>query len=708
MNFLKKGALLMMLKTATALVALVVTTTVMTPQASAYSGAVTNCVNCHGVWAGGGGSGHTSHTGNMSCTKCHVSVGDTPVTSTCNACHVVPGITLLHTNSGAATCVSCHGGTAAAENVAPAGYAGTSLNPCTDGLDNDGNLSKDGADSACVSTPPPAGGGVPADHTDLANGTMHKPGKATPIQNGCTSCHGASLQGGAGPSCLQCHGQVWSTGGTTSGVPADHTTLVRQAKHKSGLRTPFTSQCTSCHGADLRGGTGPSCYKCHSKKWNENAPTTGGTTGGTPSDHTISEDGERHKPGYKTPFSYGCTSCHGADLRGGVASSCYKCHGKEWSGSAPTTGGTTGGTPSDHTISEDGERHKPGYKTPFSNGCTSCHGADLRGGVASSCYKCHGKEWSGTAPTTGGVPADHTTQEDGVRHKSGHDRPFTNGCTACHGSTLQGGTGPSCTKCHGREWSESAPSTGGGTTGGVPSDHTVSEDGERHKSGHDRPFTNGCTSCHGATLQGGSGPSCYSCHSKEWSESGPSTGGGTTGGVPSDHTVSEDGERHKPGHDRPFTNSCTSCHGATLQGGSGPSCYSCHSKEWSESGPSTGGGTTGGTPSDHTSSKDGQMHKSGYNTPFSSSCTSCHGATLQGGSGPSCYSCHSKEWSESGPSTGGGTTGGTPSDHTSSKDGQMHKSGYSSPLSSGCTSCHGSTLQGGSGPSCYSCHGREW
>lgn len=49
--------------------------------------------------------------------------------------------------------------------------------------------------------------------------------------------------------------------------------------------------------------------------------------------------------------------------------------------------------PADHTVSQDGARHKPGFQSPLTN-CTSCHGADLKGGtVKVSCYTCHGQKW---------------------------------------------------------------------------------------------------------------------------------------------------------------------------------------------------------------------------------------------------------------------------------------------------------------------------
>jgi len=49
-----------------------------------------------------------------------------------------------------------------------------------------------------------------------------------------------------------------------------------------------------------------------------------------PSDHTISKDGAMHKSGLDRPLT-NCVSCHGSDLTGGTTGvSCYECHGKQW------------------------------------------------------------------------------------------------------------------------------------------------------------------------------------------------------------------------------------------------------------------------------------------------------------------------------------------------------------------------------------------
>ena len=49
---------------------------------------------------------------------------------------------------------------------------------------------------------------APADHTDSRGGVMHKTGLTNPTTN-CVGCHGAELQGGEGPSCFSCHGTKW-------------------------------------------------------------------------------------------------------------------------------------------------------------------------------------------------------------------------------------------------------------------------------------------------------------------------------------------------------------------------------------------------------------------------------------------------------------------------------------------------------------------
>jgi cysteine-rich repeat protein len=69
---------------------------------------------------------------------------------------------------------------------------------------------------------------------------------------------------------------------------------------------------------------------------------------------------------------------------------------------------------------------------------------------------------TGEGSTVSGPPADHTDSKRGFMHKPGKDYPFTNGCTACHGSDLRGNIGPSCYTCHGEKWKEG---TSGDNTG---------------------------------------------------------------------------------------------------------------------------------------------------------------------------------------------------------------------------------------------------
>jgi len=48
-----------------------------------------------------------------------------------------------------------------------------------------------------------------------------------------------------------------------------------------------------------------------------------------PDDHQVSQDGTRHLEGLKDP-DVNCVTCHGEDLKGDDGPSCYECHNKKW------------------------------------------------------------------------------------------------------------------------------------------------------------------------------------------------------------------------------------------------------------------------------------------------------------------------------------------------------------------------------------------
>lgn len=255
----------------------------------------------------------------------------------------------------------------------------------------------------------------PATHTILEfRGTceaLHAPGYRTPMSSNCVGCHGAALTGSGGaPSCYLCHDKLWQDGATNScpdfNPPATHniteSTDSCEALHAPGYSVPLSSGCASCHGADLTGGSGPSCYICHGKVWKDSGSASCPDFS-PPATHTILEELDAcdayHAPGYEVPMDSNCAGCHGSDLTGAGAPSCYLCHDKVWQD------GSGGGDdcpdfdpPSDHNryFEEDGcgAYHKQGWKNPLMNGCTDCHGADLKGGTGPSCFTCHDIEWN--------------------------------------------------------------------------------------------------------------------------------------------------------------------------------------------------------------------------------------------------------------------------------------------------------------------------
>lgn len=88
--------------------------------------------------------------------------------------------------------------------------------------------------------------------------------------------------------------------------------------------------------------------------------------------------------------------------------------------------------PPGHSELMKGVPHYPGKADPKAN-CVGCHGVNLRGGTAPSCYGCHNAN-------------DHALERgpNKVNHRTGPD----SSCTSCHGPNNVGGLGPGCASCH--------------------------------------------------------------------------------------------------------------------------------------------------------------------------------------------------------------------------------------------------------------------
>ncbi|MFH1264442.1 MAG: PKD domain-containing protein, partial [Planctomycetota bacterium] len=110
--------------------------------------------------------------------------------------------------------------------------------------------------------------------------------------------------------------------------------LADDSKHYdgSGRETPWTN-CIGCHGADLAGGfTGVSCFDCHQPFSSPDPPPVGHHEPPGEWNHVLTEP-------RKDPIANGCNICHGSDLTGGAGPSCFTCHDDLWSGGGGGGGG---------------------------------------------------------------------------------------------------------------------------------------------------------------------------------------------------------------------------------------------------------------------------------------------------------------------------------------------------------------------------------
>jgi hypothetical protein len=253
-----------------------------------------NCTACHGADLKGGKGGQPS------CFSCHADLWSRPNCGQGTTSHTISIKGILHKPEYCqplANCAACHGPDLSG---GPGGVPG-----CT---------SCHGA----LWTSPNCGHTA---HTVNLGGHLHAENYCNPLAN-CTGCHGADLSGGpnGAPSCTSCHGTRWTSPDCGKNT---HTVNLGGHYHASEYCRPYQN-CVSCHGANLRGGANgaPSCLTCHDQKKWMNCGTT---------QHNDRQDGYMHARN-KRNAPTDCTPCHGADLRGGPNGepSCYKCHGKEW------------------------------------------------------------------------------------------------------------------------------------------------------------------------------------------------------------------------------------------------------------------------------------------------------------------------------------------------------------------------------------------
>ncbi|PKN58892.1 MAG: hypothetical protein CVU56_03460 [Deltaproteobacteria bacterium HGW-Deltaproteobacteria-14] len=463
-----------------------------------WDGAACSNTYCHGGTLPGGGAAPTwtlVGQGEAACGTCHGSppAAPHPQSSACSTCHAtiaadgsfpdptrhIDGVVDVITTTG---CVGCHGsGDDPAPPVDLAGHDATTARGVGAHQSHLGTSSWHAqvgcaschAVPATVDAPGHIDGAAPA---ELTWGGVARQDGAAPQWNGATCsnvyCHGGTLEEGGATVTWTSVGTGQAACGTCHGDPpaAPHPQLASCAlchptiaangtfpdpsRHIDGLVDVITTTCTSCHG----GGTDP-------------APPTS-VSGGSAT----------------TLRGVGAHQSHLGSSTWHAEITCLACH--EVPATVDAVGHLDTALPAELTW---GSAARAGGATPQWNGvaCSNvyCHGTTLiDGGVAptwtlvgtgqAACGTCHGRPPAAPHPQSDDcsqchgevVAADDVTLLNPSKHIDGivqaqsthpagwadpavHGAAFNNAggpaaCAACHGATLAGGTGPSCAGCH--------------------------------------------------------------------------------------------------------------------------------------------------------------------------------------------------------------------------------------------------------------------
>ena len=484
-----------------------------------------------------------------------------------------------------------HGASAKANQLLCRGCHGTAPNSFNGGILADPDLFNSTAANCSASTCHPAARAHPTnwqganEDIDPSYASTHRTVSQTAVNTGCVLCHnttgpGAGPMVGA-PSCYSA--SFTNSDGITSGChtggfnqPPHSIPYLDAASHGPDAKADLTA-CQQCHGipgtTEFEGGiapTGCSAAGCHPVagshpiRWegsNDITPdylsthrTAGRTSTACAVCHNVAADAPGPKSGAPSCFTAGFTNSdgvssachaggptaphaipytneaqHGPDAKADLAA-CQQCHGNpgtiQFNGGAASTGCSTAGCHSDagaHPTRWQGTNDaSPSYLSTHRNA----------GNQSSTCSICHDFTAGRSAPHPSAPSCFSTgfTNSDGVSsscHAAGptapHPLPYLDGglhgpeakndldyCKTCHASPSDAGAGDNprftvaignltngCEDCHSVNTAHPTP-----LWSGTPSNS--------HKTAGQ--LDTACALCHGATLTGGIGPACSSCH----------------------------------------------------------------------------------------------------------------------------------------------------------------------------------------------------